>query len=75
MLKQFLMKQALKSQLKQVPKEQQEMILDMVERNPDFFENLAKEIQEGIKSGRDQQQVMLEVMTKHKDELGRIMKK
>ncbi len=69
------MKQALKSQLKQVPKEQQEMILDMVERNPDFFENLAKEIQEGIKSGRDQQQVMLEVMTKHKDELGRIMKK
>ncbi len=75
MLKQFLMKQALKSQLKQVPKEQQEMILDMVERNPDFFENLAKEIQEGIKSGRDQQQVMIEVMTKHKDELGRIMKK
>ncbi len=75
MLKQFLMKQALKSQLKQVPKEQQEMILDMVERNPDFFENLAKEIQEGMKSGKDQQQVMLEVMTKHKDELGRIMKK
>lgn len=69
------MKQAMKSQLKNVPEAQQEMILDMVERNPDFFENLAHELQEGLKSGKDQQTVAMEIMQKHKDELSKMMKK
>ncbi len=75
MLKRFLMKQAMKSQLKGVPQAEQDMLLDLVERNPDFFENLAKELQEGMKSGKDQQTVMMELMNKHKDELQNIMKK
>jgi hypothetical protein len=75
MLKKFLMKQAMKSQLKGIPESEQEMLLDMVERNPDFFENLAKELQEGMKSGKDQQTVALEVMQKHKDELAKLMAK
>lgn len=69
------MKQAMKSQLKGVPEDQQEMLLDLVERNPAFFENLAKEMQEGLKSGKDQQTVMLEIMNRHKDELGALLNK
>lgn len=75
MLKKFLMKQAMKAQLKGIPQEQQDMLLDMVERNPAFFENLAKEMQEGVKQGKDQQAVMMELMNKHKDELAVLMKK
>ncbi|MEN9622174.1 MAG: hypothetical protein RLZZ67_608 [Candidatus Parcubacteria bacterium] len=75
MIKKFLMKQAMKSQLKNVPEAEQEMILDMVERNPDFFENLAKELQEGLKEGKDQQTVAMEIMTKHKAELAKLLKK
>jgi hypothetical protein len=75
MLKKFLMKQAMKSQLKDVPEDQQEMLLDMVEKNPAFFENLAKEMQEGLKSGKDQQAVMMELMSKHRDELAKMMGK
>jgi hypothetical protein len=75
MIKKFLMKQAMKSQLKNVPAAEQEMILDMVERNPDFFENLAKELQEGLKEGKDQQTVAMEIMQKHKDELAKLLKK
>lgn len=75
MLKKFLMKQAMKSQLKGVPESEQDMLLDLVERNPAFFENLAKELQEGVKSGRDQQAVMMEVMTKHREELAKMMQK
>jgi hypothetical protein len=67
------MKQAMKSQLKGVPEAEQDKLLDMVERNPAFFENLAKELQEGMKSGKDQQTVMMEVMQKHKDEIGKLM--
>lgn len=73
MLKKFLMKQAMKAQLKGVPEDQQDMLLDLVERNPAFFENLAKEMQDGLKSGKDQQSVMLEIMQKHKDELGALL--
>jgi len=69
------MKQAMKSQLKNVPEAQQEMILDMVEKNPDFFENLAHELQEGLKSGKDQHTVAMEIMQKHKDKLAQMMKK
>ncbi len=75
MLKKFLMKQAMKSQLKNIPQAEQDMLLDLVEKNPDFFENLAKELQEGLKTGKDQQTVMMEIMTKHKDELAKIIKK
>ena len=69
------MKQAMKSQLKNVPESEQEMILDMVEKNPDFFENIAAELQEGLKSGKDQQTVAMEIMQKHKSELAKLMKK
>lgn len=79
MLKRFLMKQAMKSQLKGVPEEQQEMLLDMVERNPAFFEGLAKEIQEATSdpknAGKDQQTIMMDLMMKHKDELSKLMQK
>ncbi|MFA6158833.1 MAG: hypothetical protein WC763_04425 [Candidatus Paceibacterota bacterium] len=75
MFKRFLMKQAMKSQLKDVPKEQQEKILDLVERNPDFFEKLAKELQAGLKSGKDQQTVAMEIMARHKFELAKLMGK
>ncbi len=69
------MKQAMKSRLKNIPQAEQDMLLDLVEKNPDFFENLAKELQEGLKTGKDQQTVMMEIMTKHKDELAKIIKK
>lgn len=75
MLKKFLMKQAMKSQLKDVPEAEQEMLLDLVERNPAFFENLAKEMQEALKSGKDQQAVMMELMGKHRDEIAVMLKK
>jgi len=74
MLKNFLMKQAVKSQLSGVTEEQKEQILDMVEKNPAFFEKLATELQEALKSGMDQQAVVASVMEKHKTELERLMK-
>ena len=75
MLKKFLMKQAMKSQLKNVPEAEQNMILDMVEKNPAFFENLAKELQDGVAAGKDQQTVAMEIMTKHQNELRKLMGK
>ncbi len=64
-----------RSQLKGVPKEQQDIIIDMVEKNPSFFENIAKEVKEKVDSGKDQMAATMEVMTKHKAELQKLMQK
>jgi len=75
MLKNFFMKQMLKSQMKDVPAEEQEKILKLVSENPQFFENIAKEIQGKMSQGKDQVSAILEVMTAHKEELQKMLGK
>ena len=42
--KNFAMKMAIKSQMKGVPQAQQDMMLRAIEKNPQFFEDIAKEL-------------------------------
>ena len=65
----------LKKQMKDVPVEQQEQIFAMIEKNPDFFMNIAKEAQEKIKGGMSQQDAMMAVMKSHEVELKQVMGK
>ncbi len=75
MFQNFLMKQMLKRQMKDVPAEQQEQIFSMIEKNPDFFMKIATEAQEKIKGGMSQQDAMMMVMKSHQDELKQVMGK
>jgi hypothetical protein len=75
MLKNFLMRQMLKRQMKDVPADQQEKILKMVEENPQFFEDIAKKIQEKMKSGMSQMDASMAVMQEHRDEVAKMMNK
>lgn len=63
----------MKSQLKGLPQQQQDMIIAAIEKNPDFFTKIANEIKQKTKSGMDQQTASLQVMMAHKDELQKIM--
>lgn len=65
----FLMKKIIKSKMKDVPADQQEMIMAMVEKNPALFTKIAQEIQEKMKSGKDQMAATMEVMQAHQAEL------
>ena len=67
------MKKMLKSQLKGMPEAEQEKMIALVIKNPQFFQSLALEIQAEMKNGKDQQTAAMEVMTKHKDELQKII--
>ena len=71
--KNFLMKQMLKRQMKGVPEAEQERIISLVESNPEFFENIAKEVDVLKKQGRDQMAATMEVMRKHQGELQKLM--
>ena len=71
----FLMKAMLKKQMKGMPEEQQEFFLNLIEKNPDFFMKIATEAQEKIKGGMPQQNAMMAVMEKYKDELKAMVEK
>ena len=71
----MLMKKLLKSKMKDVPEEQQEMILGAIEKDPEFFQKIGLEIQSKIKEGKDQMTATMEVMQANQDELKKLMEK
>lgn len=73
MLKNFFTRQLLKHQMKDVPKEQQEQLIGMIEKNPDLFKKIGDEIQHRVKGGEDQMKASMEVMKKYQKELQELM--
>ena len=71
--KNFLMKKMLKSKMKDLPEAEQDKMIQAIEKNPDFFQNIATEVQAKMKEGKDQMTATMEVMRKHQEELKRIM--
>jgi len=70
MFQNFLLKKMLKSQ--GVPPEQVDMLVAMIEKNPELFKKIASEIQEKIKSGMSQMDASMKVMEKYKEELKKL---
>jgi hypothetical protein len=73
--KNLLLKKMIQSKMKDVPQAEQEKMFALVEKNPDFFQKVAVEVQEKIKNGKDQMTATMEVMQKYQSELQEIMKK
>ncbi len=71
----FLMKKMVQRQVKDMPKDQQDMIMQLVEENPQLLKTISDEIQVKVKKGIDQQTALMQVMMDHKDELQRAMMK
>src|SRR3989344_2858470 len=62
-IKTFFMKQMLKRQ--GVPEGQIDMILAMMEKNPELFKKIAEEVKEKTKAGMDQTTASMFVMKKY----------
>jgi hypothetical protein len=71
--KNFVMKKLIQQQLKNAPPEQQELIMTLMEKNPELFEKIALEMQTEIKSGKTQMAAAMKVMPKYQAELQAIM--
>jgi hypothetical protein len=68
----------MKKQLKDanVPEAQQEMLINAVAENPEFFQDMAKEAEKIQKEkGIDQMSAMMQVMEKNKSQLQGMFKK
>ncbi len=73
-LKQFALKKVLQSQMKGVPEEQQQMILEMIEKDPALFEKIAKEMQAELKTnGNNQMAAASTVLPKYQKEIMAVM--
>ncbi len=73
MIKDFLMRKMIERQLKGVPKEEQEKMINIIIKNPDFFQKIAGEIKAKMDNEKkDQMAATMEVMKMHENELKKI---
>jgi len=72
MFKEFLMKKMLKA--KGASDDQINMMITLVEKNPELFQKIASEIDVKVKSGQDKERAAMEVMMAHQEELRELMK-
>lgn len=69
-IKNFAVKKLLETQLKNVPEDQKEMIMHMVEKDPALFEKIAKELQAEMKTnGNNQMAAAMKVLPKYQAEI------
>ena len=71
----FLLKQAMKWKMKDVPKEQQEQIMALVQKDPELFKKIGEEVEKRAKNGEPQMKATMEVMKKYRTELAALMQK
>lgn len=60
-------------QMKNLPEDQRAALMAMLEKNPDFFEGIAKEIEEEVKGGKNQMAAAMGVMRRHQAKLQKMM--
>jgi len=69
-IKNYAIKKILERQLKNVPEDQKQMIMTMVEKDPQLFEKVAKELQAEMKTnGNNQMAAAMKVLPKYQKEI------
>lgn len=69
-IKNYAMKKVLQSQMKNAPADQQQMMMEMIEKDPQLFEKIAKEMQEELKkNGNNQMAAAMKVLPKYQQEI------
>ena len=72
--KNFLLKQALNSKMKDVPEAEREKLLALMEKNPELFKKIGEKVQKRVKSGQSEMAATMVVMREHQSELQKLMK-
>ncbi len=75
MIKEFLLKQMIKRQLKGMPEAEIDRIVEIVGKHPEIFKKIGDQIQAKVKAGRSQQAATMEVMRANQAELQKVLQK
>ncbi|MEO5635134.1 MAG: hypothetical protein ABIS26_02305 [Candidatus Paceibacterota bacterium] len=71
MFQNFLIKKMLRNQ--GVPEAQIEIFVGMIEKNPELFKTIAKEVEEKVKGGMNKTDAGIAVMKNHESELKKLV--
>ena len=71
----FLLQQAMKFKMKDVPEAQRDQIIALVQKDPELFKKIGEEVDRRVKGGEDQMKASMEVMKKYREELAKIVQK
>jgi len=74
-MKQAATKKMLESQMKKLSPQQRAVVMKMLQENPEFFENIAKEIEAEVKAGKNQMAAAMHVMKKYQAKMQELMMK
>lgn len=69
----FFTKALIKRQMKDVPEAELEKIFVIIEKNPDFFKQMAMSIQDKMKSGMSQEEAAKAVMAEGGEDMKKVM--
>jgi hypothetical protein len=73
-IKNYAVKKLLESQLKNVPQDQRDLIMTLVEKDPTLFEKIAKELQAEMKANGDNQMAAaMKILPKYQKEIMEVM--
>jgi len=72
--KDFFLKQTLKSKLKGMPEAERDKMVELIEKNPEFFKKIGEEVQKRVKAGQSEMAATMVVMREHQAELQKLMK-
>ena len=71
----FLLRQAMKWKMKDVPEAQREQIMTLVQKDPELFKRIGEEVERRTKGGEPQMKATMEVMKKYRKELQALAQK
>ncbi|MES2994865.1 MAG: hypothetical protein V4681_02460 [Patescibacteria group bacterium] len=71
----FLLRQAMKWKMKDVPEAQREQIMTLVQKDPELFKKIGEEVERRTKGGEPQMKATMEVMKKYRKELQALTQK
>ncbi len=74
MFKEFFLKKLIGSKLGNIPEDQKQKIMAIVEKKPEFLMQIANEVKTKTDAGKDQMTAMMEVMKMHEAELRELLK-
>lgn len=72
-IKDFFIKKMVKSKMKNLPQEQQDMIIALVSENPQFFKKIQEQIELKKKQGQNEQMAMMQVMRENQAEIQKLV--
>ncbi len=71
-IKNFFIKKMVQHKMKGMPQAQQDMVIKLMEKNPELFKKIGEEIKQKTKEGTSEMTASMQVMRKYQAELQKL---